>query len=376
MKADMRRSAQLILVFLLTLSVAACGLPRSGPNKSELTREDRDGGVNAIIVDVDDTVTRHANVIPQFGFPNSFKNAGIVGSDLISPGDVLGLTIWENVDDGLLAGQGQNATILEEVQVDGNGNIFVPYAGVLKASGKTPEQLRQLITRQLNDQTPDPQVQVRRVAGDGATVTLSGAVGAQGVYAIERPTRKLSAMIARAGGILGEPEIAQVVLVRGGTRGRVWFTDIFENPELDIALRSGDRILVEADTRRYTALGSTGAQTLVPFDTQELTALEALAQVGGLQSNSADPTGLFVLRDERVDVARTLTGRSDIQTTQRMVYVMNLTEPNGLFYARDFMIRDGDTVYVTEAPFTQWNKIFSALTGSLAQVNTISNIGN
>ncbi|WP_208349246.1 polysaccharide biosynthesis/export family protein [Pseudaestuariivita rosea] len=372
----MRRSAQLILVFLLTLSVAACGLPRSGPNKSELTREDRDGGVNAIIVDVDDTVTRHANVIPQFGFPNSFKNAGIVGSDLISPGDVLGLTIWENVDDGLLAGQGQNATILEEVQVDGNGNIFVPYAGVLKASGKTPEQLRQLITRQLNDQTPDPQVQVRRVAGDGATVTLSGAVGAQGVYAIERPTRKLSAMIARAGGILGEPEIAQVVLVRGGTRGRVWFTDIFENPELDIALRSGDRILVEADTRRYTALGSTGAQTLVPFDTQELTALEALAQVGGLQSNSADPTGLFVLRDERVDVARTLTGRSDIQTTQRMVYVMNLTEPNGLFYARDFMIRDGDTVYVTEAPFTQWNKIFSALTGSLAQVNTISNIGN
>jgi hypothetical protein len=36
------------------------------------------------------------------------------------------LTIWENVDDALFAGQGTNFTSLEEVQVDVAGFIFVP----------------------------------------------------------------------------------------------------------------------------------------------------------------------------------------------------------------------------------------------------------
>lgn len=50
-----------------------------------------------------------------------------------------------------------------------------------------------------------------------------------------------------------------------------------------------------------------------------------------------------------------------------MIYVLDLTAPNGLFVARDFEIRDDDTVCVTEAPFTQFNKTISALTGTLGQ---------
>ena len=43
-----------------------------------------------------------------------------------------------------------------------------------------------------------------------------------------------------------------------------------------------------------------------------------------------------------------------------------------MFLARDFAIRDGDTVYVTEAPFVQWQKSISALTGSVGAANSIS----
>ena len=53
-----------------------------------------------------------------------------------------------------------------------------------------------------------------------------------------------------------------------------------------------------------------------------------------------------------------------------MIYVLDLTKPNGIFTAREFVIRDQDTVYVTEAPFTQWNKAIAAATGSLGAVNT------
>jgi len=217
---------------------------------------------------------------------------------------------------------------------------------------------------------------VRRVAGDGSTVSLIGSIGAQGVYAIERPTRTLATMLARAGGVVIEPEIAQVTVIRGHHRGKIWFQDLYDHPELDIALRGGDRILVEEDTRSFTALGATGGQAQVPFESQNLSALEAIAQVGGLNAATADPTGVFILRNEPESVAEQVLGRSDLEGAQRMVYVLDLTAPNGMFMARDFVIRDSDTLYVTEAPFTQWNKVISAITGTATSAAGITSLAS
>ncbi|WP_406721682.1 MULTISPECIES: polysaccharide biosynthesis/export family protein [Thioclava] len=367
----------MLVLSALVFSVAACALPRSGPNKREIFAGSVMRKGDAFIVSVNDHVARATAVQPALGFSSSFRNAGVLGSDTINAGDTLSLTIWENVDDGLLVQQGTNATQLTEVQVDGAGYIFVPYAGRIKAAGNTPDGLRRLITEKLDAQTPDPQVAVSRVAGDGSTVSLTGAIGGQGVYAIERPTRTLSAMIARAGGVSINPDIAKITVTRkNGQSGTVWLSDLYDNPQMDIALRNGDKILVEQDTRAFTALGATGTQARVPFETKTLSALEAIATVGGLQTQTADPTGVFVFRNEPQEIARAVLGRDDLVGDQRMVYVLNLTEPNGMFMARDFAIRDGDTVYVTEAPYVQWSKTLSALTGSLGPVNTISNLAN
>lgn len=377
MRASGYRWVHPIAIVAALAVLSSCGLPKVGPNKNQIFSGSVQEEGDSFVIAVDDRVTRAIAVVPALGFSQAFKNAPSIGSDTIQAGDILGLTIWENVDDGLLAGDAQNSTALEMVQVDGDGFIFVPYAGRIKASGNSPEEIRRIITEKLELQTPDPQVEVRREAGDGSTVSLVGSVGGQGVYPIERPTRTLSTMLARAGGVTIEPEIAQITVIRGSERGRIWFQDLFSNPELDIALRGGDRILVEEDTRSYTALGATGAQARVPFESQNLSALEAIAQVGGLVSNLSDPTGVFIFRNEPEEVAEQVLGRSDLVGTQRMVYVMDLTEPNGLFVARDFVIRDGDTLYVTEAPITQWNKTISAffgsLVGPLANIDTLAN---
>jgi polysaccharide export outer membrane protein len=343
-----------------------------GPNKREIFEGSVQRSGDAFVVSVNDRVTRATAVQPALGFTEDFKRAGLIGSDTIRPGDTLGLTIWENVDDGLLAGEVQSNTILEEVQVDGSGFIFVPYAGRIRAAGNTPEAIRRLITAKLDEQTPDPQVEVRRLAGDGASVSLIGGVGAQGVYPIERPTRTLSTMLANAGGVTIDPEVAQITVVRGDKRSKVWFQDLFDNPRFDIALRGGDRILVEEDSRAFTALGATGAQARLPFDSPTLSAVEAIAQVGGLNANTADPTGVFILRNEPAEIANQVLGRNDLVGAQRMVYVLDLTRPNGMFMARDFAVRDEDTIYVTEAPFAQWSKVISALTGTLGAVGSIS----
>ncbi|MEP4197647.1 MAG: polysaccharide biosynthesis/export family protein [Aliishimia sp.] len=354
--------------------LSSCGLPQVGPNKRQIYSGSVQQDGDAFVVSVNDRVTRATAVTEALGFSDGFINAGQIGSDTIRPGDTLGLTVWENVDQGLLTGQGANAAVLEEVQVDGSGYIFVPYAGRIRAAGNTPEAIRRIITQKLEQQTPDPQVQVRRLAGDGSTVTLLGSVGGQGVYAIERPTRTLASMLARAGGVAIPPDIAQVTVIRGSHQGKIWFQDLYDNPELDIALRGGDRILVEEDSRSFTALGATGGQARVNFESQNLSALEAIAQVGGLNASTADPTGVFVFRNEPAAIAGQVLGRDDFSGAQRLVYVLDLTQPNGMFVARDFVIRDSDTLYVTEAPFTQWNKTISALTGSAQSVNALNTL--
>lgn len=368
--------AKTLICMTLTTALVGCGLPRSGPTKSEIYSSSVLEGGEAFVVEVDNRVNDLTAFSPARSFGSSFRDAGRVGSDTINPGDLLNVTVFENVkDDPLLGNTGQRVSALEEVQVDGDGFIFIPYAGKIRAAGLSPDGLRETLTSKLDSQTPDPQITVQRVAGDGQTVSVSGTVGAQGVYPIERPTRTLTAMIAQAGGVSIEPSVAMVRVTRGGTTEQVWMQDLFANPELDIALRGGDRVVVERDQRAYTALGATGAQSLVPFESQTLTALEAIAQVGGLSIIYADPTGVFVLRDEPAAVANRVLGRQDLRGDQQVVYVLNLTRPNGMFAARDFLIRDGDTIYVTEAPFSQWTKAIGAITGTAGAADSVSSIG-
>lgn len=376
MKPEEKRWAKCVAIVAALTIVSSCTLiPRSGPSKKQIYSGSVQREGDAFVVAVNDRVTRATAVVPALGFTNEFKKAGVLGSDTIRPGDVLSLTIWENVDKPLLGPEGQVAAVLEEVQVDGAGFIFVPYAGRIRAAGNTPESIRRIISTKLEEQTPDPQVEVRRLAGDGSTVSLVGSIGAQGVYPIERPTRTLTAMLANAGGVTITPEIAQVTVLRGGMRGQIWLQDLYQNPQLDIALRGGDRILVEEDTRAFTALGATGTQNRINFQTKDMSALEAIAQVGGILSHQGDPTGVFIFRNEPAEISNQVLGRSDLDGAQRMVYVLDLTQPNGMFVARDFVVRDGDTLYVTEAPITTWDKTIAAVTGTLTAADTVGALG-
>ena len=99
-----------------------------------------------------------------------------------------------------------------------------------------------------------------------------------------------------------------------------------------------------------------------------------MAQVGWLNSNLADPTGIFILREEPPEIANTLLGRNDLIGNQWFAYVLDLTEPSGMFMGRDFQIRDGDTVYVTEAPFVQWNKTLGVLNSGIGTGSALKTI--
>ena len=360
-----------IAALLACVAMASCGVPSAGPTANEIFRGSvmRDG--DAHIIAVTKRVSQIANRPETLGFSHALRSGAILGGDTIRPGDVITLNVFENVPEGLLAPAATNNAIIETLQVDDAGFIFVPYAGRIRAAGQTPDALRRVLTRALDEQTPDPQVLVARSQGDGSTVSVTGGVTAQGVYPITRASNRLSSVIASAGGISIPLETAQVLVTRGNRQDSAWLQDIFSDPSLDIAMRGGDRVLVKQDQRSFAVLGATGTTNRVAFDTQQISAIEALASVGGLDPLRADPKGVFIFRDERPEIATDILGFGQFVTDARFVYVLDLTAPTGMFNARDFKIRDGDTIFVTEASSVLWARQIASLTGSITAAGSI-----
>lgn len=377
MKTLPTRMTRILALAVLVSLVGACGLPRPGPKKNEILNVKLDEQSNTEIVEVTEQVTRAVAVPIDTGFPAALVKGSSAPPDRISAGDTLSFTIYENVDDGVLNRGDGGSSNLQSIQVDESGFIFIPYAGRIRAAGNTPEALRRIITDKLGTQTPEPQVLVQRAAGDGATVSILGdGIASQGVYPIQRSSRRLMEMLATAGGITAPSEVARITVLRQNTKGEVWFEDIYDHPEYDIALHAGDRVLVQRDPRVFTVLGATGAQANVPFGMRNLSALEAIAQVGGLDGTVSDPTGLFVVRHQEAEIAAKVLGRDDIVGKKSIIYVLDLTKPNGIPLARDFDIRDGDTIYVTEAPYVQWSKVLGALVGTVRTADSVGSVGS
>ena len=182
MKTQSNRLTKFLVLTVLVSVVSACGLPRPGPNKSEILNIDLEDGSSTEVVVVSEQVNRLVAIPPEPGFPTSLINAGAAAPDRIRPGDTLSFTVFENVDDGVLNQGGSGSSDLGAIQVDEDGFIYFPYAGRIRAAGNTPEALRRIITDKLGAQTPEPQVLVQRASGDGATVSILGdGIASQGV---------------------------------------------------------------------------------------------------------------------------------------------------------------------------------------------------
>jgi polysaccharide biosynthesis/export protein len=369
--AYMLKMGRPLALILSVAALASCDTPADGPSMNEIFEGSVLRSGEAHIIAVNRAVAQVANRPTSMGFSHNLQAGAILNTDTIRPGDVVTVNVYENVPEGLLAPSTARNAEIRELQVDNQGFIFVPYAGRVRAAGKSPEALRAELTSALDEQTPEPQVIVSREAGDAATVSVTGGVGGQGVYPITRGTQRLSGMIAQAGGISIPLETAQVLVTRGNRQDSAWLQDIYSHPQLDIALRAGDRILVRQDQRAFAVLGATGASSRMTFDTQTISAIDALAMAGGLDPLRADPKGVFIFRDEVPEVASAILGGMQVVGDQRFVYVLDLTAPMGLFNARDFKIRDGDTIFVTEASSTVWARQIASITGSLASATAL-----
>ena len=72
---------------LVASTLSACALPRPGPTRSELVSGSTEKGGDAFVVPVTADVARASALVPTLGFTSAFLRAGVIGSDIIRPGD-------------------------------------------------------------------------------------------------------------------------------------------------------------------------------------------------------------------------------------------------------------------------------------------------
>ena len=289
-------------------------------------------------------------------------------AQIIRPGDTLNVVIWDSAENSLLMGPGARSTNLSGVRVSESGNIFVPYVGKVRVSGRTPDSARELLQRQLETVSPGAQVQLNALEGRTNSIDVVSGVRSPGNIKMPDQNFSVLAAISAAGGVNDSMVNPQVQLVRGQKTYRTSLSKLFDNPKLDTRLSGGDRIIVEADSRYFLSLGATGNESQFKFNRETVSALDALSIIGGVNDSSADLKGVLILREYP---ASALASGQRGPRQQRVVFTIDLTTSDGLFSARNFDINSGDLVLATESPVTNVRTIFGLIGSAFGVLSRI-----
>lgn len=347
---------RLLFLLLLPLLAACAALPRGAAVERDILSV---GQAPDATVAVHPVTPAFLPTLATWPAEKSPARAWINGAgtrvQVIRPGDLLDLEIWESGENGLLTANNDRVGKMGGLRVSPGGTIFLPYVGRLHVAGQSPEAARALIQRKLGESVPSVQVQLMLSEGRHHAVDLVAGVRKPGPVTLPEGGLSVLSALSAGGGILPDLRNPQVRLLRGGGVYLSSLEALYAHPELDAGLRGGDRLLVEPDPRYFLALGATGQEAQIPFNRDHLSALDALALTGGLKDTRADPGGLLVLRRYPVGAKG--------PAVPQVVFALDLMSAEGLFAADAFAIRPGDLLLATESPLSNSATIL-ALFGS------------
>lgn len=347
----MRLLFALFAVSCLTFLPVACGrLPGGAPASEEITRTSGDEDAGFALYPVTRAFLPTVAQWPATGKQERLNWIGAshgAKTQIIQPGDLLTLRIWDSSENSLLTSTEQKMVQLQDVRVAANGTIFMPYVGNVNILGLTPELAREELQVELEAIVPSAQLQLNMVEGRNNSVDLVSGVAQPGTYPMPNRNYSVMGLISAGGGISSNLNNPQIRLVRGRSIYGTSVDALLNDPAKDTLLRGGDRVFVEEDERYFLSFGATGTEDLHIFSKDEVSAMDAMSIAGGFQDSKADPQGLLILR-EYDDAAVAPGVRGPRQT--RVVFTLDLTSADGLFSARNFQINPGDLVMATESP--------------------------
>lgn len=346
----------------LTGALASCAsLPVSGPTGSQIVRQSNEPNASLPFHVVE--MTSLAELPLPDVQPALAAATPAPPTDLIGPGDVLDIEIYEagvtlfagsrsGASDGASNSSGAaQAEHLPPLRVDDLGRINVPYVGELRATGRTTGELAASIRNGLHGISQAPQVVVTITDNIAGGVIIGGEVGKPGRLALVSEPETLSDVIALAGGYRGDAKDLVARVTREGDSYDYRLADVLNGPAHDMQVTPGDRIEVVRAPLSFSVLGAAGRIDVVPFASPKVSLIEAVAAAGGAHPNLGDAKAVFVFRFVTTpDGAFTPT-----------VYHLDMMHASAYFLGQRFVMRDKDVLYVGNAASNQPSKLIQLI---------------
>ena len=356
------------------IALGACSLmPNSGPAGYDVRggQTDPESLRYALVRVTPKVIDTLAQSTPRLS--TAFRDRGGPYEIRFGIGDILSVTVFEAGAGGLFipleAGvRPGNFITLPAQAVDNRGNISVPYAGAIRAQGRTAVEVQDSIVNALKNRALEPQAIVSLTDQRASSINVLGdSVGSIRFPASASGERILDA-ITRAG--LKAPGFdLWVMLERGGRRELVPFGALIYEPANNIYVRPKDTIFIYKEPQTFLAfgafgsLGASGRLGQLPFDAWRISLAEGIAKSGGLADLQADPGSVFLYRGETREVAQLLGVDCSpfIGPIIPIIYSLNLRDPAGYFLATKFEMRNKDVIYVSNAISVDTSKFLNYL---------------
>ncbi|MGL4237603.1 polysaccharide biosynthesis/export family protein [Tabrizicola sp.] len=349
----MKRSC---LSLLLTVALAACA-PADGPTTSGVVSKANQNEVP--ILQLDAATVAALGPVRKTSSLSGFSGQSYVPG-IIKPGDTISVSVFDTGESGLFSATDVANVSLGEFAVSSSGTVSLPFIGTVNVGGRSVNSAQQLLTDKLRETSVNPSATVNILRKESDSYAVQGSVASGGTYDLTARSERLLDGIAAAGGAQGAPEETIVTLVRGSKTGSQSLASIIASPDQNVAIQPGDVIIVgggEASFIADGALPSTGEFNFVEGD---FTLAQAVAQAGGLSDSRSNPRAVFVFR--RMPEGESFILR-DTQGNQRritgdVIFRANFRDPSERLRANRFQMRDGDVLYVGNAPLANFSKFF------------------
>ncbi len=233
---------------------------------------------------------------------------------LLSPGDILKITVFKNPD------------LSVDARVSESGTISYPLIGTVPLSGLTLPGAERKIAQMLRDGgfVLNPQVNILLTLAVGNQVAVLGEVNKPGRYPIEGAGGHLSGMLAVAGGISATG--GDIVVVTGTRAGKPFRreVDVLKlsqngNTADDIELVGGDTLFVNRAPQFYIygQVQRPGGYRLE----KGMTVMQALATGGGVTGKGTSRGIVVHRRDASGKVRETSASLDEDVHDQDVIYV-------------------------------------------------------
>lgn len=374
-----------MMVVAAALLAGCSSFGGSGPSsRTVMSSADKPLGSAAIsVVPLTDDVARQLIAADRSQrFSELFGETEVMGS-YIGPGDVLEISLWEAppavlFGTTLLSGPvATSQTLTQPGQVvDANGMISVPFAGSIRAAGRTPAQIERDIVARLHGKAHQPQAAVRLVRNQATNVTVVGDVATSGRVPLTPKGERLLDVIAAAGGAKNPVSKTVVQLSRGERVAAMPLEAVIRDPQQNVVVQPDDVITVYFQPYSFTAMGATGTNSELPFEATGINLAQALGRVGGLRNERADIRGVFLFRledpaklGEQVPANARLTPDGKLP----VIYRLDLKEPGSIFAAQSFPMRNKDVLYVSNAPLADFQKFMNMVSSATFSLIGVAN---